>query len=189
MYDYSGEFAFSIGLPASSGEAGAIMVVIPNVMGVCTFSPLLDKYGNSARGVEFFSKFTSKFNFHMFDNTENLHGKEDPRASNGNEEVAVEKIIHFSSLGDLSALKRLRPSADELVNQDYDKRTPLHLAASNGHLDVAEWIVDVVGLNHVNPVDRWSGTPYDDALREKHMDVAEYLRSIGGLPGMQMWKL
>ena len=184
MYDYSGEFAFTAGLPASSGEAGVIMVVIPNVLGVVTFSPLLDKYGNSTRGVEFFSKFTQKFNFHMFDNIE-IHeeAKEDPRSSNAQEEVTVEKIIRYSSLGDLSALKRLRPSLEELSNGDYDRRTPLHLSASNGHLDVVEYILELLGFEHVNPVDRWAGTPYDDALRENNQEVANYLRSVGGKPG------
>ena len=68
MYDYSGEFAFKIGLPAKSGVAGGIFVIIPNVMGICTFSPKLDNYGNSVRGVHFYEKLIKKYNFHNFDN-------------------------------------------------------------------------------------------------------------------------
>ena len=42
-----------VGLPSKSGVGGGIMLVIPNVMGIFTYSPPLDTWGNSSRGVEF----------------------------------------------------------------------------------------------------------------------------------------
>jgi|TARA_B110000285_G_C15074778_1_gene590076 glutaminase len=51
MSDYSGEFAYNIGLPSKSGIQGAMMIIIPGKMGVCVYSPLLDNSSNSVRGV------------------------------------------------------------------------------------------------------------------------------------------
>lgn len=36
------------------------MVVIPNVMGVCSWSPRLDKLNNSCRGIQFFEVSADK---------------------------------------------------------------------------------------------------------------------------------
>lgn len=67
MYDFSGEFAFAIGLPAKSGVSGALMVVIPNVLGLCLYSPPLDQHGNSVRGVAFCRALVERYPFHLFD--------------------------------------------------------------------------------------------------------------------------
>ena len=66
MYDFSGQFAFQIGIPAKSGVGGGIIVVVPGVMGFCTYSPPLDSYGNSARGVQFCELMSKRFNLHQF---------------------------------------------------------------------------------------------------------------------------
>ena len=80
MYDFSGEFAFTVGIPAKSGVSGCLMAVVPNVMGFCVWSPRLESHGNSARGLAVCRHLVSRFNFHTFDNQLGRSGKQDPRA-------------------------------------------------------------------------------------------------------------
>lgn len=50
LYENTGEWMFSVGLPAKSGAGGGIIAVVPGVMGIAVFSPPLDEAGNSVKG-------------------------------------------------------------------------------------------------------------------------------------------
>mmetsp|Transcript_10323 Transcript_10323/g.25960 ORF Transcript_10323/g.25960 Transcript_10323/m.25960 type:complete len:649 (+) Transcript_10323:3-1949(+) len=61
MNQLAGEWAFKVGLPAKSGASGLLLVIVPGLMGIAFYSPPLDAYGNSARGVEFCRLLTQTF--------------------------------------------------------------------------------------------------------------------------------
>lgn len=65
---------------------------------------------------------------------------------------------------------------------DYDKRTPLHLAASEGHLDCVKLLLEYWA--NVNPIDRMGGTPLTDAVRHGHIHIQQVLRERGGVLNM-----
>jgi glutaminase len=50
MYETSGDWLFGVGVPAKSGIGGGIVTVSPGKGSLGTFSPLLDRAGNSVRG-------------------------------------------------------------------------------------------------------------------------------------------
>jgi glutaminase len=175
MYDFSGEWAFRIGLPAKSGVSGIIMVVVPNVMGYCCWSPRLDSHGNSVRGIEFSRQLVSTFNFHNYDNlTGELSGKLDPRDEPGHRrrDLLVD-LCWAASEGDLGGIRRLVVQGAGLDGADYDGRTPLHLAASEGREEVVAYMLSE-GVNR-SPIDRWGNVPLDDARRGEHDAVVALL--------------
>lgn len=62
-----------------------------------------------------------------------------------------------------------------------DRRTALHVAASEGHLAVVKFMFEKGAK--INRSDRWGGSPLDDAHRHQQTDVIQYLRSKGGSTG------
>ena len=160
MYDFSGQFAFKIGLPAKSGVSGCLLLVIPNVAGICIWSPPLDEMGNPVRGIEFCKQFVEKthYKFHIFHSV--THSEE--QALIPEEDASkVQKLISAAAQGDLERIKELDLQGVNLESSDYDGRTPLHLAAVNGHVEVVKYLVECVVDKEVK--DRWDNTPYDEA--------------------------
>jgi glutaminase len=178
MYDFSGEFAFTIGLPAKSGVSGALMLVIPGLMGICVWSPRLDEHGNSVRGIEFCRKLVAEYNVHVFDSLVTGHGrtsKRDPRRKkNQTQTEAVVALTWAASQGDLDEVRALIATGVEPGTADYDGRTPLHLAAAEGQLDVVVYLLGA-GADP-RPADRWGGTPLSDAEGNGHTEIAALLR-------------
>ncbi|XP_077813451.1 glutaminase kidney isoform, mitochondrial isoform X6 [Macaca mulatta] len=133
MYDFSGQFAFHVGLPAKSGVAGGILLVVPNVMGMMCWSPPLDKMGNSVKGIHFCHDLVSLCNFHNYDNLRHFAKKLDPRREGGDQRVkSVINLLFAAYTGDVSALRRFALSAMDMEQRDYDSRTALHVAAAEG---------------------------------------------------------
>jgi serine/threonine protein kinase len=65
-------------------------------------------------------------------------------------------FLHMVALGNQFELEKMLQERPALVNfRDYDFRTPLHLAASEGHVDIVRYLI-MKGAR-VNRSDRWGG--------------------------------
>lgn len=66
LYNEAGDFAFRVGIPAKSGVGGGIVGVIPNHLAIATWSPGLNKLGNSSLGIDFLEEFTTQTQLSIF---------------------------------------------------------------------------------------------------------------------------
>ncbi|GKY92892.1 hypothetical protein MPSEU_000258200 [Mayamaea pseudoterrestris] len=92
-------------------------------------------------------------------------------------------LLQAAARGDVSAMRLLL--ADKKTNvdfRDYDRRTAMHVAASEGHLHVCKFLIEECQAR-LNRSDRWGGSPLDDAHRHRHQQVALYLRNKGASTG------
>ena len=175
MYDYSGEFAFRYGIPAKSGVSGCVMMVIPGIMGTCIWSPRLDPIGNSVRGVMFAKQLCQRYNFHCYDGL--IRDKNDIQTLRNSEKYDINnELFYMAAVGNLQGIIALHLRKNALDIKDYDRRTLLHVAASEGHKPLCVFLVEK-GHVSIDVKDRWNNRPYDDAVREEHGELARYLLS------------
>lgn len=175
MYDYSGQFAFKVGLPAKSGVCGGILLVIPNVMGIFAWSPPLDPLGNSCRGLQFCEELVNVFNFHRYDNLKHASNKKDPRRQKYETKgLSIVNLLFSAASGDVTAMRRHKLSGMDMTLCDYDGRTALHLAAAEGHLECVTFLLEHCNVPY-NTKDRWGNLPITEARTFGHKKVVDYL--------------
>lgn len=65
LYETSGNWWWSVGLPAKSGVGGGIVAVVPGRMAIAVFSPPLDKAGNSVRAQAVIKDLSDHWKLHL----------------------------------------------------------------------------------------------------------------------------
>jgi serine/threonine protein kinase/ankyrin repeat protein len=92
-------------------------------------------------------------------------------------------LLQAAARGDQLAMDRLLRARPKHVNfRDYDRRTALHVAASEGHLHICQYLIENKQAA-INRSDRWGGSPLDDAHRHRHEPIVQYLREKGATTG------
>ena len=67
MYEYTGDWMFSVGLPTKSGVGGGIIGVLPGIFGIAAFAPPIDKAGNSVRAQKAIKYIVKKLGMNAYD--------------------------------------------------------------------------------------------------------------------------
>jgi len=178
-----------VAIPAKSGVGGGVWMVVPNILGIAVWSPPLDENGNSVRGVMVGKELTSVYNFNdlLVKGVDRIDPTE--RISHYRH-LETRRMLSAAATGMVRELEILQRKGGDLFLKDYDNRTPLHLACSEGRPRVVEYIVDQT--KHLpkrgraallSPIDRWKRTPLDDAITYDNQAAVEYLQKAGARRG------
>ncbi|GAA2227203.1 glutaminase [Promicromonospora sukumoe] len=125
MYDGAGDWLVSVGIPAKSGVAGGIVGVLPDRVGIGTFSPRLDQHGNSHRGRLAFERLSRDMGMHLFASDQGRADAVDVVRSDG--------TVTFALRGNVQVT-----AATELLDL---------MAATDGTGDVDDVVLDVTRVH------------------------------------------
>jgi glutaminase A len=67
LYDLSGWWAHTVGLPAKSGLGGGLLAVVPGRLGIAVYSPRLDTKNRSVRGIQVVTELSALLKAHIFE--------------------------------------------------------------------------------------------------------------------------
>ncbi|RWR93905.1 putative serine-threonine protein kinase [Cinnamomum micranthum f. kanehirae] len=97
----------------------------------------------------------------------------DPETSEDFDMQMIGSFLSCASKGDRVGLNQMLREHTPPDVQDYDKRTALHLAASEGHASIVELLIHYNA--NVNLQDRWQRTtfPHEQGLNEVNIDLSE----------------
>ena len=191
MNAFAGEWQFSVGIPASSGSSGLMLLVIPKVCGICVYDPQVNESLVPVRGIEFARRLTKRYRVNIFDQLVFGLGA-DPFVTNGegdddgagggaivtsHDGLLIFQLLTAAGNGDVDAIRGLVEGDGLDVNvADYDNRTALHLACSDGKVNAARVLLEL-GADPMK-LDRWRGTPLDDARRGGKSELVDLVTSF-----------
>jgi ankyrin repeat protein len=98
-------------------------------------------------------------------------------------EEATGALCFASGAGDLEKMRSIL-RAHPADCSDYDNRTPLHIAASKGHVQAVNLLLGADA--DLNALDNFNRTPLMEALRSKRMGAADLIFSCGGSLGFDL---
>ncbi|MGH0166164.1 UNVERIFIED_CONTAM: hypothetical protein FKN15_050459 [Acipenser sinensis] len=163
-------------IPAKSSKNGLVLAVVPGIMGIACWSPELDAFGNSWKGVHFCQELVSAFQLHSFDIRTPFRQVVTYRQWKAESEgYQIMNVLLAAYRGDVRSLRRYLLSGADVNSVDYDGRSALHVAASEGHLEVIKFLIENAGADHM-ATDRWGNTPLQESLRYKHIHAVQLLR-------------
>jgi len=173
----SREFSLEVGIPAKSSSEGALILVLPNVMGMCIVSPEVNHNDVSMGALHFCNAFAKEFKGHYVDHKigrKQTSKNWDASLYHFSTDVDLCKRLLFAAqsgdLNEMSALHQLGLSMDIV---DYDYRTAGHIAACNNQIQALRFLKKA-GANLLLE-DRWGSSPYDEARRCGRHEAASLL--------------
>ena len=66
LYEASGDWAYTVGLPGKSGVGGGIVCVAPGLLPIAAFSPRLDQFGNSVRAQAAITQIAQELKLNLY---------------------------------------------------------------------------------------------------------------------------